>query len=333
MGAAHTPTPKGLVCPDCGSDEISLHSFEECCEILKQQRNAMKAERDAAESLVSAQHDALVAMKAERDSWEHRAEVAERENGDALAMLAFTGEPSSLWQAAAAARAKLDEAEQKARYESDVAAQAMAAKDAAERERGDADDALAACQAQAAGTIARLREALDKWEDSALNLLAVVHRDGGQHTATVGFSASCTTAEAVVVALRAKLDAAVRELAQEKEGSAEWEEESAAWNRTCLDVQEECDELRAKLADAERERDDAKINETLSNEQRAVLFCENAKLLAELDAAEKLTYWFLKKYPATWARAKRTLFADTARTAATACERSSPIASGDTQGE
>jgi hypothetical protein len=60
--------------------------------------------------------------------------------------------------------AERDAAVQKARYESDVAAQAMAAKDAAERERGDADDALAACQAQAAGTIAQLREKLDEAE-------------------------------------------------------------------------------------------------------------------------------------------------------------------------
>jgi len=210
-GKAVSPTPEELDC-ECVAYTKLAAAFDE-----------VSAERDAAESLVSAQHDALVAMKNERDAWEHRAEVAERENGDALAMLAFTGE-TSLWQAAAATRAKRDEAV---------------------RERDDADDALAACQAQAAGTIARLREALDKWEDSALNLLAVVHRDGGQHTATVGFSASCTEAEAVVVA------------------------------------------LRAKLAEAERERDDAKINETLSNEQRAVLFCENAKLLANLDAAEK----------------------------------------------
>lgn len=101
---------------------------------ILREHDALKAERDAAETLVSAQHDALVAMKAERDAWEHRAEVAERENGEALAMLACTGE-TSLWQAAAATRAKLAEAE---------------------RERGDADDALAACQAQAAGTIAQL---------------------------------------------------------------------------------------------------------------------------------------------------------------------------------
>jgi hypothetical protein len=106
----------------------------------------LAAERDAAESLVSAQHDVLVALRNERDWWEHRAEVAERENGEALAMLAFTGE-TSLWQAAAATRAKLDEAVQKARYESDVAAQAMAAKDAAERERDEAKQrARRACQ-------------------------------------------------------------------------------------------------------------------------------------------------------------------------------------------
>jgi hypothetical protein len=238
------PTPNGRVCPDCGSDEISRHSFEECCAILKQQRDAMKAERDAAV--------------------------------------------------------------QKAHYESDVAAQAMAAKDTAERERGDADDALAACQAQAAGTIAQLREKL-----------AALTAHMNQVHETLGGSDTVLTLEAALYVV-AKLDAAVRELSQEKEGSTEWEEESAAWSRKCLDVQEECDELRVKLADAERERDDAKVNEALSNEQRAVLFCENAKLLAKLAEAEKLNYWFLKKYPATWARAKRTLFADTARTVATA---------------
>jgi chromosome segregation ATPase len=150
----------------------------------------------------------------------------------------------------------------------------------AEKDRGDANDALAACQAQAAGTIARLREALDKWEDSALNLLAVVHRDGGQHTATVGFSASCTEAEAVVVA------------------------------------------LRAKLAEAERERDETVAGAEYRRKLLAALEARCAAAEAELDAAEKLTYWFLKKYPATWARAKRTLFADTARTAATTKETS-----------
>lgn len=73
----------------------------------------LAAERDAAETLVSAQNDVLVALRNERDWWEHRAEVAERENGEALAMLAFTGE-TSLWQAAAATRAKLAEAEKDA---------------------------------------------------------------------------------------------------------------------------------------------------------------------------------------------------------------------------
>ena len=297
------PTPEERVCPDCGSDEISRHSFEECCAILKQQRDAMKAERDAAEKLVSAQHDALVAMKSERDCWEHRAEVAERENGEALSMLAFTGEPSSLWQAAAAARVKLDEAVQKARYESDVAAQAMAAKDAAvreaarvdsqwrelylhrldevitlgaklaeaEQERDDADDALAACQAQATGTIARLREALDQWEDSALNLLAVVHRDGGQHTATVGFSASCTEAEAVVVALRAALNS---EEIRHDEVLDELEQMS-----------KQVRNVSARLAEAERERDETVAGAEYRRKLLAALETRCAAAEAERDAA------------------------------------------------
>jgi hypothetical protein len=224
-----TPTPKEVQRYDFDGDYghcgCSIRENNDGDYVLYADCLALAAGRDAAESLVSAQHDALVAMKNERDWWEHRAEVAERENGEALSMLAFTGEPSSLWQAAAAARAKLYAltAHMNQVHEtlggSDTvltldAAQHVVAKLAeAKRERGDADDALAACQAQAAGTIARLREALDKWEDSALNLLAVVHRDGGQHTATVGFAASCTEAEAVVVALRAKLDA-IREEAQ-----------------------------------------------------------------------------------------------------------------------
>jgi hypothetical protein len=177
---------------------------------------ALAAERDAAESLVSAQHDALVALRNERDAWEHRAEVAERENGEALAMLAFTGEPSSLWQAAAAARAKLDEAVQKARYESDVAAQAMAAK-----------------------------------------------------------------------------DAAVRELAQEKEGSTEWEEESAAWSRKCLDVQEVCDELRAKLADAVRERVDKIV--TIAAHEAAL--CDLRARLADAEKDKERLDWMADDPP------------------------------------
>jgi hypothetical protein len=240
MGAAHTSTPEYIEHDGKffrrhrGTWQFSTkrdggvwhYSVESDIEAWLNKVEFLAAGRDAAESLVSAQHDALVAMKNERDWWEHRAEVAERQNGEALAMLAFTGEPSSLWQAAAAARVKMH--------------------------------ALTAHMNQVHETL------------------------GGSDTVLTLEAAQCVV---------------------------------------------------AKLAEAERERDDAKINETLSNEQRAVLFCENAKLLAELDAAEKLTYWFLKKYPATWARAKRTLFADTARTAATACERSSPIASGDTQGE
>jgi hypothetical protein len=100
-GKAVSPTPEELDC-ECVAYTKLAAAFDE-----------VSAERDAAESLVSAQHDALVAMKNERDAWEHRAEVAERENGEALAMLAFTGE-TSLWQAAAATRAKLAEAEKDA---------------------------------------------------------------------------------------------------------------------------------------------------------------------------------------------------------------------------
>ncbi|MFY7921864.1 MAG: hypothetical protein ACOVSI_05565, partial [Gemmatimonas sp.] len=125
------PTPKDVHRYDFDGDYgycgCTISAYNNGDYVLYTDYLALAAERDA--------------MKAERDAWEHRAEVAERENGDALAMLAFTGE-TSLWQAAAATRAKRDEAV---------------------RERDDADDALAACQAQAAGTIARLREALDKW--------------------------------------------------------------------------------------------------------------------------------------------------------------------------
>ena len=46
-------------------------------------------------------------------------------------------------------------------------------------------------------------------------------------------------------------------------------------------------QARAAKDAAELERDDAKINETLSKEQRAVLFGENAVLLAKLAEAEK----------------------------------------------
>lgn len=46
-------------------------------------------------------------------------------------------------------------------------------------------------------------------------------------------------------------DAAKRELEQEKEACVEWQEESAAWSRECLNAREERDELRAKLAAAE----------------------------------------------------------------------------------
>jgi hypothetical protein len=203
MGAAHTPTPKGLVCPDCGSDEISLHSFEECCAILKQQRNAMKAERDAAESLVSAQHDALVAMNAERDWWEHRAEVAERQNGEALAMLAFTGEPSSLWQAAAAARVKMHALTAHMNQVRETlggsdtvltleAAQHVVAKLAeAEKERDDANDALAACQAQAAGTIARLRAKLDECVVALRDIATNYDHEAQTREHTKGYGGCC----------------------------------------------------------------------------------------------------------------------------------------------
>jgi hypothetical protein len=136
---------------------------------------ALAAERDAAETLVSAQHDVLVAMKNERDA-----------------------------------------AVQKARYESDVAAQAMAAK-----------------------------------------------------------------------------DAAVRELAQEKEGSTEWEEESAAWSRKCLDVQEVCDELRAKLADAVRERVDKIV--TIAAHEAAL--CDLRARLADAEKDKERLDWMADDPP------------------------------------
>jgi hypothetical protein len=191
----------------------------------------------------------LVAMKNGRDWWEHRAEVAERENGEALAMLAFTGEPSSLWQAAAAARAKLDEAVQKARYESDVAAQAMAAKDAAERERGDADDALAACQAQAAGTIARIFEKLD-----ALTAhMNQVHE-------TLGGSDTVLTLEAAQHVVAKLADAErERDALQERWGTLvddDGEPLNLGDMQEYIAVLHEAKEkLREKLADAEKDKE------------------------------------------------------------------------------
>ena len=40
----------------------------------------------------------------------------------------------------------------------------------------------------------------------AMNLLAVIHRDGGHHTTKVGFKKSCTDAEDVVLRLLHKED-------------------------------------------------------------------------------------------------------------------------------
>ncbi|MCO4101093.1 MAG: hypothetical protein HEQ38_17200 [Gemmatimonas sp.] len=145
--------------------------------------DTLAAERDVTERLVSAQHDVLVAMKA----------------FDAAAVEKYAAISAHMHQVHEA----LGGTDTVLTLE---AAQHIVAKlDAAVRERDDADDALAACQAQAAGTIAQLREKLAEAERRALNLLAVVHRDGGQHTSTVGFAESCTEAEAVVVALRKKL--------------------------------------------------------------------------------------------------------------------------------
>ncbi len=209
--------------------------------------------------------------------------------------------------------AERDAAVQKARYESEVAAQAMAAKDAAvrelaqekegsveweeesaawsrqcldvqegcdelrdqladaERERDDADDALAARQAQSAGTIAQLREKLS----SLTAHMNQVHE-------TLGGNDTVLTLEAAQHVI-AKLAEAEREL-----------DRKSSWVAELADVvsrgRAENAELRDQLADAERERDDAKINETLSNEQRAVLFRENAVLLAKLDAWQRFAW-------------------------------------------
>jgi hypothetical protein len=242
------PTPKAVV-RYMNDDPHTLHASDTGDLVGYDDYLALAAERDAAESLVSAQHDALVALRNERDAWEHRAEVAERENGEALAMLAFTGEPSSLWQAAAAARAKLDEAVQKARYESDVAAQAMAAKDAAERERGDADDALAACQAQAAGTIARIFEKLD-----ALTAhMNQVHE-------TLGGSDTVLTLEAAQHVVAKLADAErERDALQERWGTLvddDGEPLNLGDMQEYIAVLHEAKEkLREKLADAEKDKE------------------------------------------------------------------------------
>jgi len=34
-------------CPDCGSEEAARHTFEECCAILREQRDEARRERDA----------------------------------------------------------------------------------------------------------------------------------------------------------------------------------------------------------------------------------------------------------------------------------------------
>jgi hypothetical protein len=261
MGAAHTPTPEDAldflhVCSETGDPcrraSVTVvgapgHHGWACMDCERTMPEEPKAEayqsaiaalaagRDAAEKLVSAQHDALVAMNAERDWWEHRAEVSERENGEALAMLAFTGEPSSLWQAAAAARVKLSEAEREAarvdsqwrelylhRLEEVItlrakldaltahmnqvhetlggsdtaltleAAQHVVAKLAeAERERGDADDALAACQAQAAGTIAQLRAKLDECVVALRDIATNYDHEAQTREHTKGYGGCC----------------------------------------------------------------------------------------------------------------------------------------------
>ena len=40
--------PEVRTCPDCGTTELARHCFEECCAILKEQRDAALTERDAA---------------------------------------------------------------------------------------------------------------------------------------------------------------------------------------------------------------------------------------------------------------------------------------------
>lgn len=54
--------------------------------------------------------------------------------------------------------------------------------------------------------ISGLRASKEQVLGSLLNLLAVIHRDGGHHTAKVGLGASVADATALVLSLRSDLD-------------------------------------------------------------------------------------------------------------------------------
>jgi DNA repair exonuclease SbcCD ATPase subunit len=178
------PTPKERVCPDCGSDEISRHSFEECCAILKQQRNEMKEERDALQTALNSEEirhdevlDELEQMSEQVRNVSAKLAEAQRERDRKASWVEEQADIISRGRAEnAQLRAKLDAAVRELAdirflfpdatddlpvYVSTAVNDLRAKLAEVERERGDADDALAACQAQAAGTIARLREKLD----------------------------------------------------------------------------------------------------------------------------------------------------------------------------
>ena len=77
-------------------------------------------------------------------------------------------------------------------------------------------------------------DTLTRERDAAANLLAVIHRDGGHHTVSVGFARSCVDAEVVVLQdrmardeARAVTDAMI-ERAREAYRNAWWHEEAKA---------------------------------------------------------------------------------------------------------
>ena len=55
------------------------------------------------------------------------------------------------------------------------------------------------------------------------DLLAIIHRDGGHHTAEVGLCRSLKDAEAVITALRTDLDRATQQI---KDNNDEWNHHS-----------------------------------------------------------------------------------------------------------
>jgi hypothetical protein len=224
------PTPKEILCRECGEPIYDLTDAERADPLHHYHGNEDN-------SCLIEVRKMLHKARAERDaSYDRNSEVVRcwlcpgLDAGEALATVQPMHDSRAvvIMDAAAfdAMKNERDAAVQKARYESDVAAQAMAAKDAAERE-----------------------------------------------------------------------------LAQEKEGSAEWEEESAAWSRKCRDVQEECDELRAKLADAERERDrkeiwlGERVDKIVTIAAHEAALCDLRARLAEAEKDKERLDWMADDPP------------------------------------